>query len=44
VVAHRRPKAAKQTTASSQEQLEDSTTQVSPIEVDIHHADALVDS
>jgi hypothetical protein len=46
VVAHRRPKTAKQTTASSQGQLEDSATHASQIETDVHltDTDAFMDS
>jgi hypothetical protein len=44
VAAHRRPKAAKQTAESSQEQFEDSTTQASLIETDdVHHTELSVD-
>ncbi|KAI0001883.1 Gcd10p-domain-containing protein [Russula vinacea] len=39
VAAHRRPKAAKQTAEPSQEQFEDSSTQPSRIETDVHHTD-----
>jgi len=44
VVAHRRTKAAKQSTMSSQEELEASTSQASGIDTDVHHTDVRVDS
>jgi hypothetical protein len=44
VVAHRRTKATKQSTMSSQEELEASTSQASRIDTDVHYTDVRVDS